>query len=391
MNQNYISHLICAECNKIHDVNEAQNVCTDSTCAGSLLVKYRLNESTLTKEDLKNRPFTMWRYHEFLPVTQPENIITLGEGGTPLLKIEKLGNAFGLSKLYIKDEGGNPTGSFKARGMSAAISKAKELGIKKVAIPTAGNAGVALAAYGAKAGFEVVVYMPIETPEQHKKECRYYGAKVIEVAGNIGDCGKLVSELCQNEGYFNISTLKEPYRLEGKKTMGYELAEQFNWELPDVILYPTGGGTGLIGFWKAFEELEALGWIGKKRPRIIAVQSDRCDGVVSAFHNKKIGVDAIDRGFTVANGLRVPKPYADKLVIRILNDYKGTAISVNDKGILESLSEISRFEGLFPAPEGAALWAATKQLKTQNIISESDKIVLINTGNGYKYADNIWQ
>jgi threonine synthase len=233
--------------------------------------------------------------------------------------------------------------------------------------------------------------MPIETPEQHKKECRYYGAKVIEVAGNIGDCGKLVTELCQNEGYFNISTLKEPYRLEGKKTMGYELAEQFNWDLPDVILYPTGGGTGLIGFWKAFEELEALGWIGKKRPRIIAVQSDSCDGVVSAFHNKKVGVEAVDHGFTVANGLRVPKPYADKLVLRILNDYKGTAISVNDKDILEALSEISRFEGLFPAPEGAALWAATKQLKAQNIISESDKIVLINTGNGYKYADNIWQ
>ena len=391
MTKNYISHLVCAECNKIHDADNIQNVCVDPNCLGSLLVQYKLTEDSVRIEDLKDRAFTMWRYHEFLPVIKPENIVTLGEGGTPLLKAEKLGEAFGFSELYIKDEGGNPTGSFKARGMSAAVSKAKELGIKKVAIPTAGNAGVALAAYGAKAGIEVVVFMPVETPEQHKKECRYYSAKVIEVAGNIGDCGKLVTELCKNEGYFNISTLKEPYRLEGKKTMGYELAEQFNWELPDVILYPTGGGTGLIGFWKAFEELEALGWIGKKRPRIIAVQSDSCDGVVSAFHNKKVVVEAVDHGFTVANGLRVPRPYADKLVLRILNDYKGTAISVNDKDILEALSEISRFEGLFPAPEGAALWAAAKQLKAQNVISGTDKIVLINTGNGYKYADNIWK
>ena len=390
MSQSYFSHLVCAECNKTHNASSIQNVCSDPACLGSLLAQYKFSESTVTKEDLKSRPFTMWRYQEFLPVLRPENIVTLDEGGTPLLKADQLGSAFGFPDLYIKDEGGNPTGSFKARGMSAAISKAKELGIKKVAIPTAGNAGVALAAYGAKAGLEVLVYMPIETPEQHKQECRYYGAKVVEVAGNIGDCGKLVAELCQKEGYFNISTLKEPYRLEGKKTMGYELAEQFNWELPDVILYPTGGGTGLIGFWKAFEELEALGWIGKKRPRIIAVQSDHCDGVVSAFHNKSISVEAIDRGFTVANGLRVPKPYADKLVLRILNDYKGTAIGINDTGILEALGEISRYEGLFPAPEGAALWAATKQLKAQHIISESDKIVLINTGNGYKYADNIW-
>jgi len=390
MPQSYFSHLVCAECGKKHDGNIAQNVCTDPNCQGTLLAQYEFNKSNLTKEDLKNRPFDMWRYREFLPVLRSENIVTLGEGGTALLKADRLGKAFGLSNLYIKDEGENPTGSFKARGMSAALSKAKELGIQKIAIPTAGNAGVALAAYGAKAGFEVIVYMPIETPEQHKQECRYYGSKVIEVDGNIGDCGKLVAKLTQEEGYFNISTLKEPYRLEGKKTMGYELAEQFNWELPDVILYPTGGGTGLIGFWKAFEELEKLGWIGEKRPRIIAVQSDHCDGVVSAFHGKKTSIEAIDRGFTVANGLRVPKPYADKLILRILNDYKGSAIGINDKDILEALSEISRYEGLFPAPEGAALWAATKQLKNQGHISESEKVVLINTGNGYKYTDNIW-
>jgi L-threonine synthase (EC 4.2.3.1) len=217
MPQSYFSHLVCAECGKKHDGNIAQNVCTDPNCQGTLLAQYEFNKSNLTKEDLKNRPFDMWRYREFLPVLRSENIVTLGEGGTALLKADRLGKAFGLSNLYIKDEGENPTGSFKARGMSAALSKAKELGIQKIAIPTAGNAGVALAAYGAKAGFEVIVYMPIETPEQHKQECRYYGSKVIEVDGNIGDCGKLVAKLTQEEGYFNISTLKEPYRLEGKK------------------------------------------------------------------------------------------------------------------------------------------------------------------------------
>jgi threonine synthase len=332
----------------------------------------------------------MWRYREFLPVIDSRNIVSLGEGGTPLFHAKELAKVINIHKLYWKDEGGNPTGSFKARGMSAAISKAKELGIKNVAIPTAGNAGVALAAYGARAGINVHVYMPRETPLQHKKEVQYYGAQLTEVDGNIGDCGKLVGELCAQEGWFNVSTLKEPYRLEGKKTMGYELAEQLNWELPDVILYPTGGGTGLIGFWKAFEELEAIGWIGKKRPRLIAVQSDRCDSVVTAFHNNQPKAIPVDKGFTIANGLRVPKSYADKLILKILKSTNGHAISVTDSEISDSLSEIARLEGMFIAPEGGALWAALKRLNAEGLVSSKDKVVLVNTGNGNKYFENIF-
>jgi threonine synthase len=332
----------------------------------------------------------MWRYKEFLPVSDSKNIISLGEGGTPLFKATNLSKVIGIPRLYWKDEGGNPTGSFKARGMSAAISKAKELGIRKLAIPTAGNAGVALAAYGARAGMEIHVFMPRGTPWNHKKEVEFYGAHLTEIDGNIGDCGKLIADLSPEKGWFNVSTLKEPYRLEGKKTMGYELAEQFNWELPDVILYPTGGGTGLIGFWKAFEELELLGWIGSKRPRLIAVQSTNCDSIVTSFHNNEKKAEAVDKGFTIANGLRVPKSFADRLILRILGYSKGTALSVSDTEIKVALSEIAKFEGMFVAPEGAALWAALKRLKHDRIIRESEKVVMVNTGNGQKYSENIF-
>jgi threonine synthase len=317
-------------------------------------------------------------------------MVSLGEGGTPLFKARRLSNIIGIPELYWKDEGGNPTGSFKARGMSVAVSKAKELGIKKLAIPTAGNAGVALSAYGARAGMEIHVYMPKETPEIIKKEIAYYGAHLVEADGNIGDCGRLVAEHSIKAGWFNVSTLKEPYRLEGKKTMGFELAEQFNWNLPDVILYPTGGGTGLIGFWKAFEELEALGWIGSYRPRLIAVQSACCDSIVTACHNKESKAIEVDKGFTIANGLRVPKSFADKLILKILNSSKGTAVSVTDSEISESLSEIARLEGMFVAPEGAALWAALKKLRNEGLVVNSEKVVLVNTGSGSKYTENIF-
>lgn len=385
----YLSNLICSECNTVHPYNEIQNFCRTTTCQETLLASYDLQHG-LSKDILKNRPFTMWRYREFLPVLDPKNIVSLGEGGTPIFKANKLARLVGIPQLYWKDEGGNPTGSFKARGMSAAVSKAKELGIRKLAIPTAGNAGVALAAYGARAGMEVHVFMPRETPENHKKEVNYYGAHLTEIDGNIGDCGKLIAELTPKNNWFNVSTLKEPYRLEGKKTMGYELAEQFHWELPDVILYPTGGGTGLIGFWKAFEELEQLGWIGSKRPRLIAVQSENCDSIVTSFHQQQPKAVAVDKGFTIANGLRVPKSFADKLILRILKSTNGTAISVTDHEIDEALSEIARLEGMFVAPEGAALWAALKRLKADNIVNESEKVVLINTGSGYKYMENIF-
>jgi threonine synthase len=388
--QSNITHLKCSGCGEVYAHQSVQNFCLNPHCQETLLAEYDLNAVKVTKEDLKNRQSNMWRYREFLPIADEKNIVSLGEGGTPLFKANKLNKAIGIDQLYWKDEGGNPTGSFKARGMSAAISKAKELGIKKLAIPTAGNAGVALAAYGTRAGMHVHVYMPRETPLQHKQEVRYYGAQLTEIDGNIGDCGKLVAELCAKGEFFNVSTLKEPYRLEGKKTMGYELAEQFNWELPDVILYPTGGGTGLIGFWKAFEELEKLGWIGKKRPRIVAVQSTSCDGIVSAFHGNLVKSEPVDRGFTIANGLRVPKSFADKLILKILHQYHGTAVSVSDTEINEALNEVARLEGMFIAPEGAALWAALKQLKYNNWITKDEKVVLINTGSGYKYLENIF-
>lgn len=388
--QSNITHLKCSGCGEVYAHQSVQNFCLNSHCQETLLAEYDLKAIRVTKEDLKNRQANMWRYREFLPITEEKNIVSLGEGGTPLFKANKLSKAIDIEHLFWKDEGGNPTGSFKARGMSAAISKAKELGIKKLAIPTAGNAGVALAAYGTRAGMHVHVYMPRETPLQHKQEVRYYGAQLTEIDGNIGDCGKLVAELCAKGEFFNVSTLKEPYRLEGKKTMGYELAEQFNWELPDVILYPTGGGTGLIGFWKAFEELEKVGWIGRKRPRIVAVQSTSCDGIVSAFHGNLVKSEPVDRGFTIANGLRVPKSFADKLILKILRQYNGTAVSVSDLEINEALNEVARLEGMFIAPEGAALWAALKQLKYNNWIAKDEKVVLINTGSGYKYLENIF-
>jgi len=388
--KSYVSHLKCSGCGTVYPHDSVQNFCHIPNCQETLLAEYELRTGIISKEDLKNRPNNMWRYKEFLPVIDDKNIVSLGEGGTPLFKANKLNKAIGIEDLYWKDEGGNPTGSFKARGMSAAISKAKELNIKKVAIPTAGNAGVALAAYGTRAGIQVHVFMPRETPDQHKREVKYYGAQLTEIDGNIGDCGKLVADLTAKGEWFNFSTLKEPYRLEGKKTMGYELAEQFNWELPDVILYPTGGGTGLIGFWKAFEELEKIGWIGSKRPRLVAVQSENCDSIVTAFHQNLLKAEAVDKGFTIANGLRVPKSFADKLILKILYQYNGTAISVSDAEINESLNEVARLEGMFVAPEGAALWAALKRLKFENKVSEHEKVVLINTGSGYKYLDNIF-
>jgi threonine synthase len=388
--KSYISYLKCSGCGAVYPHHTVRNFCTDPDCGETLLAEYEFIPGMITKEDLKDRPNNMWRYREFLPVTDLRNVVTLGEGGTPLFRAGKLSEAIRLDELYWKDEGGNPTGSFKARGMSAAISKAKELGIRKVAIPTAGNAGVALAAYGARAGIEVHVFMPRETPEQHKQEVRYYGARLTEVDGNIGDCGKLVAGLTASGELFNVSTLKEPYRLEGKKTMGYELAEQMDWELPDVILYPTGGGTGLIGFWKAFEELEKIGWIGSKRPRLVAVQSASCDSIVTAFHLNLPKSEPVDRGFTIANGLRVPKSFADKLILKILRQCNGTAVSVTDIEINEALNEVARLEGMFIAPEGGALWAALKRLRSENLVFKHEKVVLINTGSGYKYLENIF-
>jgi len=383
-----LSHLECVECGKIYSKELVYTLCEDPNCKSILSAKYDLKKSSVTKEDLKNRPSTLWRYKEFLPVLDENNIVSLGEGFTPILTLKNLPYTVGRNVL-LKDESNNPTGSFKARGLGVAVSKAKELGVTTFVIPTAGNAGGALAAYAARGELKAYIFMPKLTPNAFKAEAKLFGAVVTEVDGNISDCGKLANALAAENGWFDVSTLKEPYRLEGKKTMGYEIAEQLNWNLPDVLLYPTGGGTGIIGIWKAFDELEELGWIGSKRPRMIAVQSDSCNGIYKAFHNKEERSEYIDNGFTVANGLRVPKPYADKVILKVLRDSLGDAVSVSDADILSALRELSSKEGLFVAPEGAALWHAYKYLSENGKLGDAETVLLLNTGSGYKYLDNI--
>ena len=382
------SHLECVECGKIYSKEVVSTVCVDPDCKSILSAKYDLGKNSITKDDLKERSSTLWRYKEFLPVLNDANIVSLGEGFTPILTLNNLPNIEGRT-ILLKDESNNPTGSFKARGLSLAVSKAKELGITTFVIPTAGNAGGALAAYAARAGLKAHVFMPKLTPNAFKAEAKLFGAQVTEVDGNISDCGKLANALAAENGWFDVSTLKEPYRLEGKKTMGYEIAEQLNWNLPDVIFYPTGGGTGIIGIWKAFDELEELGWIGSKRPRMIAVQSDSCNGIYQAFHHKEERSEYIDHGFTVANGLRVPKPYADKVILKVLRDSHGDSVSVSDADILSALYELSSKEGLLVAPEGAALWHAYQFLSKNGRLENAETVLLLNTGSGYKYLDNI--
>jgi threonine synthase len=381
-------NLKCPECGTIHNAGVINTVCINENCRSTLFAQYNLAEG-VSKSVLQNRPATMWRYKEFLPVIDEKHIVTLGEGFTPVIPVENLKQFTVGNEVFWKDESGNPTGSFKARGISAAVSKAKELGIQTIATPTAGNAGGALAAYAARGGMKAIVYMPKQTPQVFKDECRLYGAELVEIDGNISDCGKLINEHALLNNWFQVSTLKEPYRLEGKKTMGYEIAEQFNWRLPDVIFYPTGGGTGLIGIWKAFDEMEQLGWIDSKRPRMVAVQSQSCDGIVKAFHAGQYVSEFADGGFTIANGLRVPKPYADKVILKVLRESKGTAITISDEEMSVALKEIARNEGMLIAPEGASLWQAYKKLKASQWVKPGEKVLLINTGSGYKYLENI--
>jgi threonine synthase len=304
---------------------------------------------------------------------------------TPLLLAENLGSKPGIKNLFIKDESLNPTGSFKARGLGMAVSKAKEYGVRKCAIPTAGNAGGAMAAYCAKAGIEAHVFMPENTPDVFKKECEYFGAHLTLVKGLISDCGKIVEQRKGEEGWFDVSTLREPYRIEGKKTMGYEIAEQMEWTLPDVIIYPTGGGTGLIGMWKAFDEMEQLGWIGSKRPRMIAVQSATCAPVVKAFEEGKKIMEFFSGAHTLASGLCVPKPYGDELILKVICQSNGLAVAVTDEEIIEGVKQLASAEGIFAAPEGGAVVAALYKLLDTKKISPDEKIVLLNTGSGYKY------
>ena len=329
----------------------------------------------------------MWRYREVMPVENDADIVSLGEGWTPLLHARRLGAAVGMTELLIKDESLNPTQSFKARGMSAAVSMALELGARKLAAPSAGNAGGALAAYAAAAGLEAYIFMPRDTPHANVVECEQTGAHVTLIDGLITDCGQQIAQRKDAEGWFDVSTLKEPYRVEGKKTLGYELAEQLDWRLPDVIVYPTGGGTGLVGMWKAFAEMESMGWIGSERPRMISVQASGCAPIVRAFEAGATHAAEFENAATVASGLRVPKAIGDFLILDALRASDGSAVAVTDEELLAAVGEIGRLEGLFVAPEGAACVPAIRKLLERGEIQPDEQVVLFNTGAGIKYIE----
>jgi len=329
----------------------------------------------------------MWRYYELMPVINPENVVTLGEGMTPLIGAKRLGKSLGCSNLMIKEEGLNPTGTFKARGLSVAVSKAKELGVRDMVMPSAGNAGSALAAYAAKAGMRAHVFLPDDTPEMNKLECIAYQAQCCYVQGNIADAGRAAEENGRGKDWFSVSTFKEPYRVEGKKTMGIEVAEQLGWSIPDAIIYPTGGGTGILGMWKAFDELEQLGWIGEKRPKMICVQSTGCAPIVKAFSEGSKFAESWLDAQTIATGLKVPSPFADYLILGVISDSEGTAVAVTDTEIIEAVQEIAHLEGILACPEGAATLAGLKHLLAQGFLNRTEKIVLFNTGSGLKYPE----
>ncbi len=382
-----LTNLRCTACGLLYDWRQLQNLCT--VCHKPLFPEYDLAAAgrTLTREALQVRGKSLWRYREVLPLPPEAEPVSLGEGGTPLLPVAKWGKNLGFSNLWVKDEAQNPTQSFKARGMTTAISMAKYLGAKKLAVPSAGNAGGALAAYAARAGLEAHIFMPNDTPRANVIECRELGAHVTLIDGLITDCGAEIARRKEAEGWFDVSTLKEPYRVEGKKTLGYELAEQSDWELPDVILYPTGGGTGLIGMWKAFDEMETLGWIGKKRPRMFSVQATGCAPIVRAFEAGEAAAVEFPNAQTKASGLRVPKAVGDFLMLRILRESGGGAIAVEDEAMIRVTREVGSAEGLFVAPEGAACFAALKSLQSLGKIAPDERVVIFNTGSGIKYLE----
>ncbi|HRK88885.1 MAG TPA: threonine synthase [Anaerolineales bacterium] len=384
----FLEGLTCSGCGKKYSPLQVHTFCTD--CQSTLLVEYDLQAARhhTDRDEVCRRHKGMWRWHEVLPILDERNQVTLGEGDTALLPLESLGKSLGLNQLFVKEESSNPTGSFKARGLSAAVSKAKELGIKKVIIPTAGNAGGAMASYAARAGMKSMIYMPKDTPRANIEESRIVGAEVVLIDGLISDAAGMAGIKAREEGWFDVSTFKEPYRAEGKKIMGYELAEQFGWELPDVIIYPTGGGTGLVGMWKAFDEMETLSWLNnKKRPRMVSVQAAGCAPVPRAFEKKAMFCDFWTNASTIASGLRVPKSFADHLILKCLYDSNGTAVAVEDDALMQAQKEIAVAEGIFAAPEGAATYAALKDLVAQKWIDPDERVVLFNTGSGLKYLD----
>ncbi|MBO3271578.1 threonine synthase [Hymenobacter defluvii] len=384
-----LHELHCSVCGQPHTAYLLQTV---SECHAAPLEAVYDQRPRLTRAAAINvHDASMWRYRAMLPLLDDENKVTLGEGFTPILPLRQLAGRYNLRELLLKDEGQNPTGSFKARGLSMAVSKAKELGSTGCIIPTAGNAGVAMAAYCARAGLRAVVVMPRHTPTAFREECYWYGAEVHLVDGLINDCAARVRELNSRNELLDVSTLKEPYRLEGKKTMGYELAEQLDWQLPDVLLYPAGGGTGLIGIWKAFREMQVLGWLPEnaKLPRMVAVQAENCQPLADTYFGRQANCAAYVGQPTIANGLAVPRPLGEQMMLRVLRESGGTVVSISDEDMLEGMRELGQLEGLFVAPEGAAVWMATRHLLAAGTISPDEQILLLNTGSGQKYLDNV--
>jgi len=387
--KSYLTHLECTYCHKTYSSGELHRTCDD--CGKVLYPRYDLEaaKSGFDRNVLRDRPANMWRYFEMMPILDEANVITLGEGYTPIFKVERLGKDLGCTDLHIKDEGMNPTASFKARGLGAAVSKAKELGVTKLTMPSAGNAAGAMTSYAAKGGMEAYIFMPKDAPQANQKEVVITGGHLTLVDGLINEAGRISGEKAAELGLFDISTLREPYRVEGKKTMGYEIAEQSGWKLPDVILYPTGGGTGIVGMWKAFDEMEALGWIGSERPKMFAIQSEGCAPIVKAFRDGTEFADMWPNATTLAAGIRVPAAIGDYLILQALRDSGGGAETVSDDEILVNIKRVGSLEGMFICPEGAALVAALEKLLADGTLSPDENILILNTGSGLKYLDMI--
>ncbi|GCE31415.1 threonine synthase [Dictyobacter alpinus] len=383
----FLQHLECPRCHAIYNADEQAHLCS---CGSPLLVRYDLAavKQYLNKEMLQRREPSLWRYHELLPVRSPEHVVTLGEGMTPLLPLQRLGPSLQLD-LYVKDEGVIPTGSFKARGAAVGVSRAKELGVEVLAMPTNGNAGGAWATYAARAGLDAFVVMPEGAPLITRNECAISGAHLYLVNGLISDAGAIVGRAVKSHGWYDASTLKEPYRIEGKKTMGYEIAEQFQWEVPDVIIYPTGGGVGIIGIYKALQELQQLGWIGERLPRLVAVQSTGCAPIVKAWQEGQAVSEFWKDSSTIAFGINVPKALGDFLVLDAVRSTDGYALAVDDNDLLQAQADLASQEGLFVCPEGAATLVAARQLRASGWIKPSERVVLLNTGSGIKYPDTV--
>ncbi len=383
-----LTHLECTRCQRQYPAGEVHTLCE---CGGPLFARYDLDRAAknMRPGHLALREPTLWRYDDVLPVDNPDYRISLGEGFTPLLTARRLGSAIGIPRVSIKDESGNPTGSFKARGLALAVSMAKSLGATDVCLPSAGNAGSALAAYAARGGLKAHVFVPSDIAPLFVMETRAYGAEVVTVDGLINDAGRVCAERAKESGWYECATLKEPYRIEGKKTMGYELAEQLGWKLPDAILFPTGGGVGVIGLWKAFQELEEMGFVGPSRPRMYAVQAEGCAPIVKAFSEGKDEAPMWEGAQTLAHGLRVPKALGDFLVLRALRESRGAGVAVSDDEIIQGVKDASSHEGLFMAPEGGACVAALRKLRASGHVSPDESVVLFNTGTGYKYVENM--